>query len=468
MKRSSSNNPQVFPEEADIPGYLAPGRLLGAMAAAHAVTLLLMGFWGYDLTRFGSLLSVSSSALAGLLVFSALYVKRAFGKKAVYIICAAFLLKVFVGIWHYLSFFDPDYFRGLNGYSYFLDFEWMHRKMMLAADYWREEGFSQLPASFYLGNKNPFLLAYNGVLYFLSGNNHLNIAPWNALHSIYVAILIGGLALRLGATKKQATFALALAAFQPFGFISNIMWRDSAGQAWLVLGVFMIIITENKKYLWPIILPLACFLAWSQRQPYLLVMLGLAAYMLAGAYREKGKGWLILGCFATAAACFVFLPDILGMALGRFQGTQQLVVSPFTFPLRILRALAGPFPWYQVFMGVDGVEYMPLDFLQAVYNLALIWLSVPLVKKMWIDSGQIELGFLVCAMVFLSAAQAVGVHLGYVSIGMVFLIPIISSLSPAKWYRTFYLCFVGFLIANLGYAVLGFAGSGLVMGITGY
>lgn len=435
----------------------------------HSTVLFLIWLFGYELTRYQSLLIVTSAALIGLLIVSITFAQKAFGKKALSIICIAFILKVFVGVWHYLYFLEPDYFTSTGSYKYFWDYVWMNETMQSAASYWRHSGLSPLPESYYLGNKNPFLLAYNGILYFLSGDNHLNIAPWNALHSLYVAILIGALALQAGATQAQSRLALTLAAFQPFGFISSIMWRDSVGQLWLILGAYLLISSREKRLLWIVILPVSCFLAWSLRQPYSLVILMLAVYIyLSSALQSKKKGLFIISLLITIIACSIFLPKYLGLALDRFAGTSQLSFNVLMFPLRLIRAFAGPFPWYQVFMDVNGVEYMPADFLQAVYNLALVILVFPLATKMWKESKSIDTSLLLGALLFVSAAQATGVHMAYVSIGMVLLLPLACKVDFVKWPPTFLKCYFAFFIANLMYWVLGLAGSGILMNITGY
>lgn len=436
----------------------------------HGTVLLIMLLFGYELSRYQSFLSVTCASFVGLFVISVTYVKNAFGKKASLIIYIAFILKVCVGVWHFLSFIDSYYFTSTGSYKYLWDYQWMHETMQFVSSYWRQYGLlSPLPESYFIGNKNPFLIAYNGILYFLSGDNHLNISPWNALHSLYVAILVGALALHAGATQMQARLALTLAAFQPFGFISNIMWRDSVGQLWLILGAYLLISTQGKKYLWIILLPVSCFLAWSLRQPYLLLILALAVYMtLSSVYQSKKKGLIIASLLALIMVGAVFLPAFLELAMGRFSGTHQLTVNFLLFPLRLVRALAGPFPWYQVFMGVDGVEYMPADFLQAVYNLSLIVLALPLGKRMWRESKIIDPSLLLCVLIFVSAAQAVGVHISYVSTGMVLLLPLACKADYKKLLPTFFVCFYSFFIANLCYWALGLSGSGILMNVTGY
>lgn len=446
-----------------------PRTLLLPLLLGHGTVLLLMSLMGYDQSRLQSLISVSFAAFCGIMLLSFLYVRKALGSKAILIIAAAYFVKVFVGVFHSLHFFDSDYFTDAMGFNYFADYMWMEGKMRDAADHWRQYGLSPLPITFYAQNKNPLLLAYNGFLYYLSGENYVNIAPWNALHSIYVAVIIGALALHAGASKMQARFALGLAAFQPFGFISNIMWRDSVGQFWMLLGLYLFIVTKDKKYLWIITLPLACLFALSQREPYLLAVLGLAAYLsLEAIFREKQKMTKKLVILLAVVAVSCFLPELTSFAFERYTRGDQLNISPVLFPLRILRALAGPFPWYQLFMGVNGAEFMPPDFIQAVYNLTLIILAVPLALKMWKESKRIEPSMLVAFLLYFMAVQAKGIHIAYTSIGVVLLLPMICQLPRTTWFRTFVLCFYGFLFANIAYGMSGLAGGGIIMSLTGY
>lgn len=445
-----------------------PGILL-SLCAGEVVLLLLMYLLGPALSRLTSLWSVTVAAFCGLLLISALYVKRNYGTKGVLIVCCAFLLKVLVGVVHSLCFFDPHYFSNFGSFSYFWDFEWMDRMMQGLAVYWTDNGFSLPPATFYVNNKNPFLIAYNALLYYLSGVNYLNLAPWNALHSLYVALLVGALALESGATRVQARFALALVAFQPFGFISSVIWRDSVGQFWLILGVYLLIASREKKYLWILAFPAACFFAWSHRQPYLLAVAVLAIYLVYDSIFKPGQRvrtkLLLLGLLALALCS---LPVLAGLALERFVGSDQMSIHPLLIPLRVLRAMAGPFPWYQVLMGVSDAIFMPVDFIQAVCNLTLWIIVLPVALRNWRETRRIDPCLLVGGMLFLMAVVAVGVHMPYISVGIVLLIPLACRVPQVRWLRTFLGCFYGFLFANILYAAMGLSGGGIVMGITGY
>ena len=443
-------------------------KAIGLVILSYGIIIFIMWLFGDLLTRLQSLLIVSSAAIIGLVFLSVFHVGNIFGKKVIYILCLAFIIKVIVGVWHYLYFIDSDYFIDNTSFSYRWDYEWMDEMMRFVSNYWRQNGLSPLPASYYIGNKNPFLIAYNGILYFLSGDHPLNIAPWNVLHSLYIAILVGALALQSGATQSQSRIALTLAAFQPFGFISSIMWRDSVGQFWLILGAYLLIITRDKKYLWVFLLPVAWFFGWIYRQPYLLIILLLAGYMFVAGYKSKLKGGLIAIAIGFVLVFYNILPILMNLALDRFEEGKQLSFNLLLFPLRIFRAFAGPFPWYQVFMGVDGAIYMPMEFLQAVFNLALVVYAIPIAWNMWKKTNKLDPGLLLCALLFIAGAQAIGVHMPYISVGMVLLLPLVCRVAPTKLFEAFIFCFCGFIAANVLYWMFGFTGSGFIMDITGY
>lgn len=459
--------PTALPQAKSAP--VALKGLMLPLMAGHGTMLFLMTLFGHDLPRLQSLLSVSFAALCGLVLIFVLYARRAFGNKAILILLAAFLAKEVLGVVHSLSFFDANYFANDSNFEYLPDFVWMEDKMKFASGYWRQNGLSPLPLPFYDQNKNPFLLAYNGLLYYLSGDNYVNISPWNALHSLYVALIVGALALEAGASRVQARFALAIAAFQPFGFISNIMWRDSIGQFWMLLGLYLLFATREKKYLWVVTLPIAAFLAWSQRQPYIFVVLAVAVYLsVASIFQEKLKlrTKIAIACLLVSSA--ILLPKFFQLGFARYESGGQLSLSPLLLPFRAVRAIAGPFPWHQIFMDVAGAAFMPADFAQAVYNLTLIVLAAPVALKMWREKRRIDPCLLAAACLFAMGVQATGVHIGYVSIGIVLLLPVVCQLPSARWFRTLAGCFYGFLFANILYGMSGLTGGGIIMSVTGY
>lgn len=440
--------------------------MLAALLAGHSAMLCFVWICGAHLSRMMSLVVMACGGLLSLSVISVLYVRRYYGLQTIAILLAAYIAKVGVGVWHYLAFLDSEYFSGVSAYDYLWDFKWMDVSLIFVSNYWRDYGFGLLPESYFLETKNAFLLAYSAISYFLGGDNALNIAPWNAVHSVYVAIIIGALCIQNDVRKKSAMFAVALVSFQPFGFISSMMWRDSVGQLFLVLAVFLILAVRRRKYLMIIVLPFACFLAWSQREPYLIAVFALGMYVVYLSYKKKMHGFVALLIIGLALIGVNLLQSIIDLSFMR--ASSQSSINVLLFPLRLLRALMGPFPWYQVFLGVDGWIYMPIDFVQTVYNIAIYILAIPLAFAAWKRNSSVNPVFFIWALLFATGIQAIGVHQGYISIGVVFLVPLIKDIKVGRYASVFFGCFGVFVSMNLLYWMLGLTGSGVLMGITGY
>lgn len=197
------------------------------------------------------------------------------------ILVTAFVARIAVGISHFLLVIDPDYFLHPTEFNYLWDYEWLHESMRYLSIHWREESFlAGLPENFRTENKNAYLIAYMALLYHFTGTYPINMAVWNTLHTLYSAVIVSDLAVMCGATRKQAVLALGLVAFEPFGFISTIMWRDSFGQTAVVLGLYLVMIYRNNIWSLVIVLPIAAFLGYCHRTPYLIAMLLTSALLL--------------------------------------------------------------------------------------------------------------------------------------------------------------------------------------------
>ncbi|MBM4026927.1 MAG: hypothetical protein FJ280_16230 [Planctomycetes bacterium] len=386
------------------------------------------------------------------------------------ILVSAYLLRCGIGIGHYLYFFTPNYFDDPSFFAYLWDYQWMHESMILVHDTWLRQGFlTPLPESFWELSKNATLMAYNGLLYYLTGINTLNLAPWNSLHSMYTAAIVGMLALKLGCRRDQAVIALALAAFQPFGMISSTFARDFVGQSWVALAVLLVIATAHRPTLWAVVLPAAGFLAYCQRQPYLaIIIVGTVLTWLFGRRQQRSNA-LYLWAVLIAIGAFVAREGLLGLAFARFEGVGAYGVQRlFVLPFLMLRGIMGPFPWSQVFDDVPGWEFMPVDFLQHVLNLAVMVCALPVAYRLWRQDLRMDAGFIFWVMFWMSGVIATGVHSGYVSIGMVFLYPLAAQAGHAKLRSALLVSILFFGACNSLYWLAGLKGSKIIMSITGY
>ena len=451
------------------PSFFSNGRVLLPLLLTHLALIVYMWAVMPGLPADLSLVLLSLGCCGAVLFAyrnSALH--KALGGTGMGILAAAFVTKVLIGVIHFLTIMDPNYFSHPQYFGYLHDYAWMHEIMTLVSRVWQQHGFlSELPPKFWLENKNTWMLGYNGVLYFFTGPKVLDIAPWNTLHSMYVAIIVAALALRAGATRNQALLALTIAAFQPFGGISSIVWRDSVGQCWIAIAMYLLVITEDKHLLSLVALPAAAFLAFAQREAYfmpIVVVWALMHLVSAGGDRTV-RTLLVSGVMVLAAILAVYFNvwELIGSLAPRIQQTAEISssVSMTMIPLRMLRGIIGPFPWYQIFM-VKYWEFLPADFLQHVLNLTIYIIVAPGIWREYKETKRIDPNCVLAGLLLLMAIVNLATHSSYVSIGSVFFLPLACKQGkPKNWIVIFLIVLGVYLMTNLVYWSLGLTGSNL-------
>ena len=456
-----------------IPSLVMNYGFLQSLVIAHLTVLGLMAFFAKNLSPEVSFLVVTGACLTGIIILYLAYARKALGRSCLPIVGCAFFLRVLIGVVHYLWLMNPHYFANPSQYTLSWDFEWMHQSMLFVAKEFRDHGFlAKLPHWYWLENKNSYLLAYEALLYFFSGDYVLNIAPWNSLHIIYTGYIVGAIALQCGCSRTQALVALSLAVFQPYGFISTLMERDFVGQTWVALAVYLILVTQARTALLLCVLPISCFLAYCQREPYLVLILVGAAGLYV--INKRKNPTAVIAAVAVAIVLFLrynLRSMVYEVAFSRFGHHVMVTELPhrgFMLPLLFIRGVMGPFPWFQIFdKGIVDYQYMPEAFLQSVFNMALMLTVFPLAWHDWKRDKKIDPAFLFGLLFLLSGLLAAGVHSGYVSLGMIFFMPMASRAGLKKFTRCLGGTALFFLGANIGYWLLGLKGSAILQGITG-
>lgn len=440
---------------------LAQALFIGALAIVGRISSPLISLVTLGSIGFGCLWALHASC--GRLLF---------GKQAFWIIGIAFLTRLGVGSTHYITVINPEYFSNPDVFVYLWDFQWFHESLQFVSSHWHSDGLlAPLPEKYWVNNKNALLLAYCAIGYYFSGDFALTVAVWNSLHSVYTAFIVAALAGHLGANRQQRRFVLAFLAFQPFGMISSMMARDYVGQTWLAIAVYLLIALINWRVIWLLSIPLAGLLAISVRQPYLIIILMGSGYVYLFQKKVVISGRILLLLTVLGVILFSGLWVTLGdISLGRFSekdayGASRILLLPF----RLLRAVIGPFPWFQVFDDPPppGVEFMPIEFLQVIFNLSLLLVAVPRIWRRFKKYNTVNLAVPFGILLFISGAFATGVHLTYITIGLIFLLPEASSAKPTVWCRCFLYSTAFFILANEVYWILGLKGSGILRDASG-
>jgi len=347
-------------------------------------TLIIFWFNIYCLVPKNSsrLITAISCSVAGLIALTFLSVicvkKNIFKKNLIIIILIAYLIRVIFGFSHYLISIDNTYFNGYSSFAYLWDYEWLSSSMIDVSDYWNNNGFGTFSPDFLLSNKNPIITAYITLIYFLGDNNHfLNIVIVNSFHNVLVAILVSSICHNLNITNKSST-VLLICLFQPLGFASDIFWRDSVGQFFVVVSISLLFDAKiNLKGL--LLLLSSFFLTFIHRTAYIIANLLIYIYSNYKISNLKRNIFTKFLTFSFLIFCiFYFNIEINNItnfnAYVTNEGSTNTAISNGGSFFVFIKGLLGPFPWYQIYnTSVTGREYLLYDMLQASFCLVIYY-----------------------------------------------------------------------------------------------
>ena len=401
-----------------------------------------------------TLLSSTISGLFSLLTLTYFIVRKKIIKKSAFLcVSFAYLIRVGFGTLHYIFSIDGSYFSRLSKFGYLYDYEWLNNSMIEVSDYWKEYGFGIMSPEFFISNKNAIITAYMSLIYYLGDNNHfLNIVVLNSFHNILVAILVSIIAYAIIGPKASHTILL-IVLFQPFGFATDIFWRDSVGQFFVILSIALLLFSElNLKGFF--FLTFSTFFTFIHRTAYLPANMAIYFYknfILSGQKKITLK--------ILAIIIFVAIYIIFGEYLNEISKVQNYITSEgdtntsitsggivFTF----LKGLTGPFPWHQIFnKKINGREYLFYDMLQASYCMVIYYIVL---KQLIINSKNklknIEIFILLSVSIYMSFGLFSYGHIAYTSLVSVLLFTIMKNLQLRDFLNKWALSIIFYIFSS--------------------
>lgn len=364
-------------------------------------------------------------------------------KKWIIFFLVAYLVHLGVGFIHYLYFIDPYYFVS-NGKNLPLTYDYTYtlktiNEIVLAK---HKNGIFHFKAvnisHSELINIISYPFAYFGVYI-------LNIAPINSFMSVFTSINILLISKHYLRFKKNRLNNIAiLTAYFPLTLISSLLYRDVIGLGIMSVGLTLIVLSPKGiiKYLF---LALACYLFYLQRTIYPMVLL--VAFFSEYLIVSKGSSSFIrkLIYFAIFIILLIFSIEV-GLLEG--QNSRYIVrasqnVNYFFIPVKIIMGIIGPFPWTQYFTtGRIEYSYQFSDYLQGTFNITMILLMIAYFHSFF-KTNAFNILNLTGLVLMLSGLLTTFMHITYVSIGVIFLIPWIVNSSPWINFKRFY--FISFM-----------------------
>lgn len=421
-----------------------------------------------------SFCTLAISCLLGLKVFYSLFLRN-IGFAGFWIIVVAFLFKLFFGLWHFLTFVQPDYFNGNTSYNFFYDFYWMHESIQYLALTAKEVGFSNaLTFDYFIENKGALIFYAYSPIYYIGGDLVLNLAHINAAFTLFTAMLITYMAKYFfNLNKKQLLATLILCSFFPFGMITTMTMRDFAGQFLIALGMISLQYSfKNPKLFF--LLFVSAILFFLQRKNYVVVPI--ITYIVFLFFYTKESGLVRFKSSFNIRILFLLVSILIGYNYFRLATQSELIdtesqlnanyttdITKVQFylllPIYIFKGFLGPFPWTQFFNYSQETIYQLADYFTSTFLFTmLLTLRFKLNKlnKLKEDVNVITIASLILSLAGIASGF---MHLSYISISMIFLIPFVMKYMDIKFFmKIYFFVFIFLIFLSVMWVSLGLQG----------
>ena len=401
--------------------------------------------------------SLAIASIAGLVAISLFYyIFRAhLPKKILFYAIFFYMLRLSIGVFHYLYFFDGEYLNSTNSDFYYLaEYIWMFESMDVFSQGLSGDMEADLVQGYADSNKNYEMLLAMSLIFLIGGKKILSVATLNSLVTILAAYILYFISYRVNKNIKNASFCFFIVCLQPFEIITSILARDTAGQFLILYAVFLVVFYYRLGIFKIFITILASWLSSLHREVYFFIPLisGFASsfiYDLIYNFNRFKKSNLVILLF-IAFFGILTINYLIEVFLGRFLDINFLskIVG---LPISFFYALVGPFPWSQIFMDVPGVEFHLPQYLTSSFNICFyISLILFLSNK---SPNEMQLVIIIFFLLYFLSGTLVygGKHTVYYSIAIPLLAILDIHSNKFLLLQRFFMITMGFIILTLMY-----------------
>lgn len=333
----------------------------------------------------------------------------------------AYIVKLLIGVIHYLVFIDADYFASGHSMKLHHEFQAVLQTVEMIVDGKQITGVFSFIFPQYIPHEELWNII--AVPFYYTGTYLLNIVPINAFASLFAAmnVLLVDKCVR-GKSYNQPKILRYLVAYFPVTLITSYYFRDMVGLSLMSVGLVLLSLSKNmfQKVL---MLVVTCYLFYLQRNAYVLVpiLMFLFDYLLLG--NKKNILIKIIAVFI----CIMAVP--FAYSLFETESTLKYVSGStkwpiYMLPFKLIVGLIGPFPWsnFLKWHTFPEVSYYLGDYCMAVINIGLL---ITVVKAIPIKNFKhtIDMSFITGIVLFIFGLMNTYMHMTYISIGIYFLIP---------------------------------------------
>lgn len=352
-----------------------PLRLSLVLAFTFAIYMAILSISNDDTNNGISLLIATTAGITAILTFY-FFLRRYLVSSLLKYALVFFILRLSIGVLHYLVFFDAKYLSlNYTDFAYLDEYVWLFDSMELFSAGTAGTADAESVAVAAELNKNYEMIYLMSFLFYFGGTKALTVATFNALMTIYAAFFVYLIAFKINKNVKNATFCFFIVAIQPFEIITSILSRDTFGQMLIFYSVFLLVYFFSTNTIVKV-LPVL-FASWISslvREVYFMIPLvaGLGSnlfYSLIYHFRNFKKTYIAVFIFSILSLA-ALTPLLIDTFFWRFLDI-DIVEKILRIPVSAIYSLVGPFPWTQVLYRVTGFEYHIPGYLTSVFNLTL-------------------------------------------------------------------------------------------------
>lgn len=381
------------------------------------------------LFSFGSNLSTAGSYAVSVLCFFLLVVisiRLLLGKKYLRFYIIAFIIQILIGLIHYLTFVNPDYFNTTGGPSSLLWHEYHS-----AFNSIERLIYNRHQNSLFFFDRDDWMVTHPEIWKILTipttflGHKWMNYAPLNVFSILMASanLLIAYNYLNPGEDgdrKNARKLVMFCTAYFPLFLLNDTVWRDTFGVFLISIGLVLMTLSDNtsKKMLSLIVLVYFSFLL---RNVYVFVAVAIYAIKEIR-LRNKAANFIIV---PIAVAAMIIVSNFFQEKTSdEYVGLYVNQMSFLALPIKILFGLIGPFPWTQfmsVFTGRVDVAYQLSDYILGVFQIGYLFAVIFNWKSLSFQNPDYMLlmGLGMALSGFISNAM----HIGYIAEGVFFTLP---------------------------------------------
>lgn len=389
-----------------------------------------------------------------LTVFTAKFLLK--DRKLLFFFSIAYLVKVGIGVWHYLTFMDPTYFSGVGETNLMHhEYEAVINFLQDAASEKKWFGLFHLKLDGYVTHQE--ILSIMAIPFHFFGVKMLGISPINSFFSLFAAMNVYLVAKPYFSDSHKNKCLLLLLAYFPATLLTDIFFRDIVGWCFMSIGLTMMCFsrTSLEKI---ISMLLAIPLFYLQRNGYIIIpiLLLLADFV----FISKKKNFLLK--IIAVLIALITLPIVYRMASNESTETyvQGATSWPiYLLPIKIVVGLIGPFPWtnFLMYKAIPYISFYLGDYVTAIFNIGVLIVVI----KRWKTylNNPITLPTIMGVILLLMGIMNKYMHMTYISVGVFFLIPwIAQSVEPKMIKKHLWIAFSLLVLLNLCVTVLGVSG----------